>query len=93
MGNYAGYSKEFFKFSVEAMAWSELGTAVGVTGTGPSARYAYSMTSVGSDIYLFGGHTAGEKREAEGECRMVEVKDGGARCVSGAWRLGMAQMC
>ena len=54
------------------MTWTKLDTAAGVTGTGPSARFGHSMTSVGINIYLFGGQTnSGE--------RITEVGGGGRR--------------
>ena len=80
-------SEELFRYSTESMTWTKLDTAAGVTGTGPSARAGHSMTSVGIDIYLFGGQTgSGERITEVGWCR-EEVGVGGARCVAGAWRL------
>jgi N-acetylneuraminic acid mutarotase len=44
---------DLFKFSTATMTWSQLDP--GVTGTGLSARSELTMTSVGWDIYIFGG--------------------------------------
>ena len=61
-------SEELFRYSTESMTWTKLDTAAGETGTGPSARGGHSMTSVGIDIYLFGGFTdSGERILETGE--------------------------
>ena len=53
------------------MTWSQLDKDAGGMGTMPSARTGHSMTSVGHDIYLFGGYggECGEmiERAKEGE--------------------------
>ena len=63
--NHVDLSQELYKYSVEgdAMAWKKLDMSAGVTGTGPSARYGHTMTSVETDIYIFGGQTnSGESK-------------------------------
>ena len=66
MADVKAISAELFRFSVETLTWTKLGTAAGVRGTGPSARYLHSMASVGSDIYVFGGYTGGGESMMEG---------------------------
>ena len=51
------------------MSWTKLDTAAGVTGTGPSARYGHTMTSVETDIYLFGGEKDDGERKTKVEGR------------------------
>ena len=60
-------SHELFKFSIETMAWTKLDMEEGVTGTGPSARVEHSTTSVGNDIYLFGGYPEEGERKIKPE--------------------------
>jgi hypothetical protein len=89
-GNHAGYSQELFKFSTETLAWTKLETGANVTGTGPSARYGHTMTSVGHNIYIFGGQqtddgeskTKLEGRGKEGRVVVVGVwlRYGGCYC-------------
>ena len=81
-------SEELFRYSTESMTWTKLDTAAGVTGTGPSARAGHSMTSVGINIYLFGGHTISGERITEVGWWREEVGVGGARCVAGAYPRG-----
>jgi hypothetical protein len=45
----------FFKFSIVSMEWTNLDAAAGIKGTGPSARGGHAMSTVGTDLYLFGG--------------------------------------
>ena len=61
-----GYSDELFKYSTATMTWTQLDAEAGVTGTAPSARSGHSMTTVGEDLYVFGGDTAGEAGGVEG---------------------------
>jgi len=94
-------SEELFRYSTESMTWTKLDTAAGVTGTGPSARGGHSMTSVmekraaragsssiGINIYLFGGQTGSGERITEVGWWREEVGVGGARCVAGAYPRG-----
>ena len=57
---------ELFKYSTATMTWKLLDAGAGVTGTVPSARYVHSMTTVGEDLYVFGGETSGEAGGVEG---------------------------
>ena len=61
-----GYSDELFKYSTATMTWMQLDAAAGVRGTAPSARIRHSMTTVGEDLYVFGGYTSGEAGGVEG---------------------------
>ena len=54
-GTGTGVSDELFKFSTGTMIWMQLDEDAGVTGMAPSARLAHSMTTVGQDIYIWGG--------------------------------------
>ena len=40
--------------------WTMLGENLGVTGKAPNARSGHGMTTVGQDIYIFGGYSSGE---------------------------------
>ena len=60
-------SDELFKYSTATMTWTRLDAEAGVTGTAPSARAYHSMTTVGEDLYVFGGRwTDGEAGGVEG---------------------------
>ena len=61
-----GYSDELLKYSTATMTWTQLDAEAGVTGTAPSARGSHSMTTVGEDLYVFGGYTSGEAGGVEG---------------------------
>jgi hypothetical protein len=53
------HSNELFKYSTTTMTWTKLDTGAGVMGTPPSARSEHSMTTVGDDLYVFGGEAGG----------------------------------
>lgn len=46
---------ELFKYLTVSRTWKKLDTYADVKGTPPSARSDHRMTTVGQDIYLFGG--------------------------------------
>ena len=49
------YSDELFKYSTTSRNWTKLDADTDVTGTPPSPRSGHSMTTVGQDVYVFGG--------------------------------------
>ena len=79
-----GYFDELFKYSTATMTWTQLDAAAGVTGTAPSARYEHSMTTVGEDLYVFGGY-GGEAGGVEGRIGCVRHQSAGGtgRCWAG----------
>jgi len=53
---------EFFRFSTTDQKWEQLDATLATLVSGlPKARSAHGMVSVGSDLYVFGGLTRGEK--------------------------------
>ena len=56
-------SAELFKFSTDSMEWTDLSAEGVMKGTMPSARCGHAMTTVGKDIYLFGGEIATGEEE------------------------------
>jgi N-acetylneuraminic acid mutarotase len=52
-----GYKKidNFMKLDVDTGKWTSIDARAGVTGTPPSPRDRHSMTTVGQDVYVFGG--------------------------------------
>ena len=86
-----GYSDELFKYSTATMTWTRLDAEAGVTGTAPSGRFGHSMTTVGEDLYVFGGDS-GQAGGVEGRighawlpCCVRHQSAGQAACPHG-WR-------
>ena len=57
-GGKLARSNTLFRFSATEQKWELLG-APQVLGSPPSARTNHGMVAVGSDLYVFGGHTEG----------------------------------
>jgi hypothetical protein len=57
-GGWSTRSNTLFRFSMTEQKW-ELICAPQVSGSPPSARTSHGMLAVGSDLYVFGGHTEG----------------------------------
>jgi N-acetylneuraminic acid mutarotase len=57
-GGKLARSNTLFRFSATEQKWELLG-APQVLGSPPSARTDHGMVAVGSDLYVFGGHTEG----------------------------------
>ncbi len=57
-GGKATRSNTLFRFSTTEQKWEQIG-APQVSGSPPSARTGHGMVAVGSDLYVFGGHTEG----------------------------------
>jgi hypothetical protein len=53
---HAGYSDEVWRFCTSTRVW-ERADKTAVNGADPSARSNHVMTSVGLDLWLYGGST------------------------------------
>ena len=67
---HAGLSAELFRFSTTTNHWTKLNDQpLDKTNLPPSARHGHSMTSVGDDLFVFGGRIAtGETNAACSAC-------------------------
>ena len=75
-----GISAWLFKYSTGTMTWTHLGA---VAGTAPSSRYDQSMTTVGEDLYVFGGRTSGEAGGGWATPAACVIRAPGVRGLSG----------
>ena len=67
----------FFRFSTAKLTWTRLDKVVGL-GTAPSARSYHALSSVGHDLFLFGGLSCGGY-PGIGETDQIAVEQNAAR--------------
>ncbi len=60
---HAGRSVELWRFSTSTRVW-ERADSTAANGAGPSARVGHVMTSVGLDLWVYGGSTKGGEGDA-----------------------------
>ena len=54
------FSAELWRFDTSTLGWEEVVNTMD-NGVGPSGRYDHAMTSVGLDLWMYGGYVAGER--------------------------------
>ena len=72
-GMHKGYLNDLFELDTDSLQWTDLSTPS--SGNPPSSRYWHGFTSLGGDLFVFGGYTGATGEKAVLHSRWVHAID------------------